>query len=85
MRYAAIDELLALTEASTSFAEVIALQRDGKTVGYFFPAPQRNEAGIREDIVKLREAIARVREETGLAVCRREKSGAVVAASGRDF
>ena len=46
--------------------DVVAIERNGRVVGYYIPAPERDEEKVQRAIADLREAVARVMEETGL-------------------
>lgn len=47
--------------------DVVAIEQDGKVVGYYIPAPKRDEKEVRRAIAESQEAVARVMEETGLS------------------
>lgn len=47
--------------------DVVAIEQNGKVVGYYIPRPKRDDEAGRRAIAELQEAVARVMEETGLS------------------
>lgn len=47
--------------------DVIAIERHGKTVGFYIPVPTRDEEKGQRALAKLREAVRTTMAETGLS------------------
>ena len=47
--------------------EAVAVKSNGRVLGYFVPAPARDDEEISLAVTELRQAIANVREQTGLS------------------
>ena len=46
--------------------EPLAVEHDGKLLGYFYPKPQKNQAEVDALWERLEKVVERVMEETGL-------------------
>lgn len=46
--------------------EVLSVEKHGKPIGYYPPAPSASEEKIREDVERLAAAVKRALDETGM-------------------
>lgn len=47
--------------------DMVAIEQDGKVVGYYIPRPKRDEEAVRRAIAELQEAVEKAMAETGLS------------------
>jgi hypothetical protein len=66
MRHIGVREFRDKATTYLSGDEVLAVEKHGRPIGYYIPAPRASEEKIRQDLEQLATAVKRALDETGM-------------------
>lgn len=66
MRHVGVREFRDKATTYLSGEEILTIEKHGRPIGYYIPAPSAKQGVIREDLAELAAAVKRALDETGM-------------------
>jgi hypothetical protein len=67
MRHVGVREFRDKATTYLSGDEILSVEKHGRPIGYYVPAPRANQEKIRQDLEQLAAAVKRALNETGMS------------------